>query len=155
MIRTLLVVVFVCCVSLLRLPAQCIDSSHVQYGAYCDPQWEPVCGCNGITYQNDCYSRNAGLTTWFYGICDEVDFSFTPNPPYDHIDVDAMLKTQGTMYVQLFDRFGNLFYVNAFPNVTRIQFQLDTRGLPTGIYYLNIFCDTGNRVKKVLVPGVI
>jgi hypothetical protein len=137
-----------------KLSAQCKDSSLIQYGAYCDPRWEPVCGCDGFTYQNDCFARNAGLLYWNYTICDPVDFSFTPNPPSDHIDVDVLKKEQGTIYVELVDRFGKVFYSNVFLNITRYQFQIDVRGFPTGIYYLHIYCDNGSRVKKVLVPGV-
>lgn len=152
--RTLLLIVFVLLTGKCVLKSQCIDTTLIQYGAYCDPRWEPVCGCDGFTYKNDCYARNAGLTNWYYGICDPVDFDFNPNPPYDYIYVDAMLQVQGTMYVQVYDRFGNVFYFNVFSNVTRYQFQIDMKSYPTGVYYLYIACDTGYRVKKVLVTGV-
>ena len=35
----------------------------------CTDQWEPVCGCNGVTYSNSCYATNAGVTTYFDGEC--------------------------------------------------------------------------------------
>lgn len=154
MLRTLLFAVLFCFAGNFQLHAQCIDSSMVQYGAYCDPRWEPVCGCDGYTYQNDCFARNAGLTNWVYTICDPVDFNFTPNPPTDYIYVDAMMRVQGDMYVQVFDRFGTSYYFNIFPDVTRLQFQINMRGFPTGIYYLYIYCNDGFRVKKVLATGI-
>lgn len=154
MLRTLAFICFVCLLGKTELRGQCIDSSMVQYGAYCDPYWDPVCGCDGYTYQNDCYARNAGLTNWYYGICDAIDFNFTPNPPYDFIYVDAMMQLQGTMYVQVYDRFGQIYYFNIFSNVLRLQFQIDMKSFPTGIYYLYIYCDGGFRVKKVLVTGI-
>lgn len=155
MFKTLVTVLLVCLgAGNIHLSAQCIDSTHIQYGAYCDPGWDPVCGCDGVTYQNDCFARNAGLNSWYYGICDPIDFNFNPNPPYDHIDVDVIKREVGTIYVEFVDRFGKVFYTNAFTNVTRIQFQIETKGFPVGVYYLNIFCEDGNRVKKVVVPGV-
>ena len=82
----------------IHLSAQCADSSLVQNGAYCDPQWIPVCGCDGITYRNDCFARNRGLLQWGYGICDAIDFDFNPNPPVDNINVDVIIKTPWSEY---------------------------------------------------------
>lgn len=30
---------------------------------------EPVCGCNGITYNNECYAEKSGVSNWFEGEC--------------------------------------------------------------------------------------
>lgn len=148
MLRLLLPILFV------MLPftttAQCYDSTQVVYGGYCDPRWEPVCGCDGYTYRNDCFARNAGLSTWTYTICDYVDFDFLPNPPIDYITVDAWLKAPDVMYVELIDRFGKIYYTNVFQGSDRYIFQVDFRGYPQGIYYLHCYTSSGSRVKKVL-----
>jgi hypothetical protein len=36
---------------------------------YCLDVWRPVCGCNGITYSNDCYARRACVTCYTQGAC--------------------------------------------------------------------------------------
>jgi hypothetical protein len=30
---------------------------------------EPVCGCNGITYDNECYAEKSGVSNWIEGKC--------------------------------------------------------------------------------------
>ena len=51
----------------------CIDESKISSDYNCDDYYEPVCGCDGITYGNECYAENAGVTEWIDGECDLDD----------------------------------------------------------------------------------
>jgi len=53
--------------------ADCIDESNISDNYSCIEIWNPVCGCDGITYSNDCYAENAGLTEWTEGECQQLD----------------------------------------------------------------------------------
>ena len=48
----------------------CIDSTLINDSTACIQIYEPVCGCDGITYSNSCYATSfGGVTSYVSGEC--------------------------------------------------------------------------------------
>lgn len=52
-----------------KKPNKCIDPKLVNKNAGCYEIYSPVCGCDNVTYSNDCYAKNTGVTSWKAGEC--------------------------------------------------------------------------------------
>jgi hypothetical protein len=58
------------CHSACNSPIDCINPDLIDPNAACYDLWAPVCGCNNVTYGNECEAINyGGVTSWTEGEC--------------------------------------------------------------------------------------
>jgi len=63
-----------CCVSLLGYAQGCVDENQIDPTMICAKIWSPVCGCDAVTYSNECLAQFAGgVASWTEGECALVE----------------------------------------------------------------------------------
>jgi hypothetical protein len=48
---------------------ECVDSTKIDSREVCFDLYDPVCGCDSITYSNSCQAQKAGVIQWAKGTC--------------------------------------------------------------------------------------
>ena len=121
------------------LSAQCLytlNFPNLNPGSGCNQDFNPVCGCNGVTYKNQCFAEYATVLQWNDGPCEPVAVNIFPNPVTNFLFVNVVTQFETNVNIFIFDRNGNIAYSNDLFNVTNEFLTIPVNNLGHGVYIM-------------------
>lgn len=132
----------------------CVIPELIDSSMGCLTIFEPVCGCDGITYSNSCYATYyGGVAYWTDGECtvgiNKNDFDkieIFPNPASDLLTIEN--PDQEEISLRIIDMSGRIVLLKDLKATTTINISY----IKQGIYLLHVYNGSGNfAIKKLII----
>lgn len=131
--------------------AQCLDTLNFpNLQPPCNPDFIPVCGCDGVTYKNRCFADFATVQQYVEGPCEQVAMNIFPNPSTYWLNVNIVTKFEADVNFYIFDRNGNIFYYSFLRNVTSEMLDIPVYGFEQGLYIVMAESNGVTQLSKII-----
>ncbi|MCB0820550.1 MAG: hypothetical protein KDC13_08000 [Bacteroidetes bacterium] len=131
----------------------CQDTTLISNNPCYGTSYQPVCGCDNVTYRNECLAYANGLLNFTQGPCEFMDFDFLPNPvaTIGQLQVKVVCKGITDINVWIFDTFFRQKYYERHLQFQEIDLYPDVRGFGNGLFFIVVEANGVVKVKRLLV----
>jgi hypothetical protein len=139
--------------------SSCIDTFLINPIKYCSNYYDPVCGCDSITYTNECVAKyKYGVKKWRAGTCttglsipdlpNESTYIY-PNPVKDILNI-YFSGTKYFTHAVISDVYGKNISSKIFsPDI--LNYSINIRDIPSGIYLITFFENNSIHSQKIII----
>jgi hypothetical protein len=134
----------------------CVDSLRVNPFYPCQGSYIPVCGCDNITYRNDCAAyMQGGVNQYMNGVCTYFDFDIVPTYISQstgplNLTIQFREGEQGSGFIRILDLYGKIDYTYVFSSQHRISLQLEPYLFNHGLHFVQVISNGEMMVKRFL-----
>jgi hypothetical protein len=134
---------------------QCVDSGRISRYYQClQPEFTPVCGCNQVTYRNECEAfRKGGVNLVHYdGVC-QNDYMFSaiyPSNVRDIANIYVQFYDKGPLTIQIRDSYGKLMLTQNHLNLHNRQFDIPVNSYTVGVYFVFLISGGSYNIQKFI-----